>query len=58
MLRKYRETLITLMTAAIKTTVAELLPILVARSESDLEGGERAIDTEGTILSLCNSVSL
>lgn len=50
MLRKYRETLITLMTAAIKTTVAELLPILVARPDSDLEGGERAVDSEGTSL--------
>jgi hypothetical protein len=45
------------MTAAIKTTVAELLPILVAHLESDLEGGERAVDSDGTILSLCNSVS-
>ncbi|KAJ4800655.1 Vacuolar protein sorting-associated protein 54 [Rhynchospora pubera] len=56
MLRKYRETLITLMTAAIKTTVAELLPILVARSESDLEGGERAIDSEAGSQSLASKL--
>ncbi|XP_078166620.1 VPS54 isoform X2 [Carex rostrata] len=56
MLRKYRETLITLMTAAIKTTVAELLPILVARPDSDLEGGERAVDSEAGSQSLASKL--
>ncbi|XP_010274934.1 PREDICTED: vacuolar protein sorting-associated protein 54, chloroplastic [Nelumbo nucifera] len=47
-LRIYRDTLIADMKSAIKTTVAELLPILVARpQESDLMTGERAIEGDG-----------
>lgn len=47
-LRIYRDTLITDMKATIKNTVAELLPVLVARPvESDLVMGERAVDSDG-----------
>lgn len=50
-LRIYRETLITEMKATIKSTVAELLPILLPRPlESDLVTGERAVDSHGPIL--------
>ncbi|KAG1354968.1 putative Vacuolar protein sorting-associated protein 54, chloroplastic [Cocos nucifera] len=56
-LRIYRDTLITDMKATIKTTVAELLPVLVARPlESDLVMGERAVDSDGGGLSLASKL--
>ncbi|XP_020247722.1 vacuolar protein sorting-associated protein 54, chloroplastic [Asparagus officinalis] len=46
-LRIYRDTLITEMKAAIKSTVAELLPVLLARPiESDVLSGERTVDSD------------
>nr|CAD1843793.1 unnamed protein product [Ananas comosus var. bracteatus] len=46
-LRIYRDTLITDMKASIKATVAELLPVLVARPmEADLAAAERVVDSE------------
>ncbi|PIA43803.1 hypothetical protein AQUCO_01800091v1 [Aquilegia coerulea] len=46
-LRIYRDTLVADMKTAIKTTVAEFLPILVARpSESDMTTGERNVDAD------------
>ncbi|KAF9616654.1 hypothetical protein IFM89_031518 [Coptis chinensis] len=49
-LRIYRDTLVADMKTVIKTTVAEFLPILVARPlESDLTTGERSVDTDGQI---------
>ncbi|KAG1362575.1 putative Vacuolar protein sorting-associated protein 54, chloroplastic [Cocos nucifera] len=56
-LRIYRDALITDMKAAIKTTVAELLPVLVARPlDSDLVAGERAVDSDGGGLSLASKL--
>ncbi|KAJ6792534.1 putative vacuolar protein sorting-associated protein 54, chloroplastic [Iris pallida] len=56
-LRIYRDTLITEMKAAIKSTVAELLPILLTRPlESDLVTGERAADPDGRGLSLASKL--
>ena len=50
-LRIYRDALITDMKAAIKTTVAELLPVLVAQPlDSDLVAGERAVDSDGLMI--------
>lgn len=47
-LRIYRDTLTTDMKTAIKTTVAELLPVLVARPmDSDFSSGERSVDVDG-----------
>ncbi|CAK9167420.1 unnamed protein product [Ilex paraguariensis] len=47
-LRLYRDTLTADMKSAIKTAVAELLPVLVARSqESDYTPAERMVDTDG-----------
>lgn len=47
----YRDTLTSEMKNAIKKAVAELLPILVARSlESDFSHGERSVDVDGEIL--------
>ncbi|XP_074282397.1 vacuolar protein sorting-associated protein 54, chloroplastic isoform X2 [Silene latifolia] len=47
-LRMYRDTLTADMKTAIKTSVAELLPVLVARlPESDLSAGERTADADG-----------
>ncbi|KAL5699525.1 hypothetical protein ACHQM5_030412 [Ranunculus cassubicifolius] len=47
-LRIYRDTLVADMKTAIKTTVAEFLPILVARPlESDLTSSERNADGDG-----------
>jgi vacuolar protein sorting-associated protein 54 len=49
-LRMYRDTLTSEMKNAIKKAVADLLPILVARSlESDFSHGERSVD-DGEIL--------
>jgi vacuolar protein sorting-associated protein 54 len=51
-LRIYRDTLITVMKASIKATVAELLPILVARTiDSDSVTGDRAADSDGVMFS-------
>lgn len=47
-LRIYRDTLTADMKAAIKTAVAELLPVLVARPpESEFGPGERIVDPDG-----------
>jgi len=49
-LRIYRDTLITVMKASIKATVAELLPVLTARPiDSDSITGDRATDADGII---------
>ena len=49
-LRIYRDTLITVMKASIKATVAELLPVLTARPiDSDSVTGDRAADADGSI---------
>ncbi|XP_038982689.1 vacuolar protein sorting-associated protein 54, chloroplastic [Phoenix dactylifera] len=56
-LRIYRDALITDMKAAIKTTVAELLPVLVARPlDSDFVSGEQAVDSDGGGLSLASKL--
>ncbi|XP_031502372.1 vacuolar protein sorting-associated protein 54, chloroplastic [Nymphaea colorata] len=56
-LRMYRETLIGNMKTAIKTTVASLLPVLAARPmDSDLQAGERPVDSDGGGLSLANKL--
>nr|VDC83062.1 unnamed protein product [Brassica rapa] len=50
-LRMYREALTSEMKNAIKNAVAELLPILVARSlESDFSHGERSVDVDESML--------
>lgn len=49
-MREYRDALTSEMKNAIKNVVAELLPILVARSlESDYSHGERSVDVDGEI---------
>lgn len=54
-LRIYRDTLTTDMKTAIKTTVAELLPVLVARPmDSDFSSGERSVDVDGSGSSLAS----
>ncbi|XP_072984180.1 vacuolar protein sorting-associated protein 54, chloroplastic [Typha latifolia] len=56
-LRIYRDTLVTDMKAAIKATVAELLPVLVARPfDSDLVAGERVGDPDAGGLSLASKL--
>ncbi|CAF2130409.1 unnamed protein product [Brassica napus] len=56
-LRMYREALTSEMKNAIKNAVAELLPILVARSlESDFSHGERSVDVDGAGLSLASKL--
>lgn len=56
-LRIYRDTLITVMKASIKATVAELLPVLTARPiDSDSVTGDRATDADG--ISCTQSLSL
>ncbi|KAG0482955.1 hypothetical protein HPP92_011039 [Vanilla planifolia] len=56
-LRIYRETLITEMKAAIKSTVAQLLPVLLARVlEPDVVLGERTTDPDGSGLSLASKL--
>ncbi|KAM0938931.1 putative vacuolar protein sorting-associated protein [Dioscorea sansibarensis] len=56
-LKVYRDTLTNDMRGAIKTTVAELIAVLVARSsESDLANTERAVDADGGGLSLANKL--
>lgn len=56
-LRIYRDTLITVMKASIKATVAELLPVLTARPiESDSVTGDRAVDTDAGGQSLANKL--
>ncbi|CAM0907924.1 unnamed protein product [Alopecurus aequalis] len=50
-LRIYRDTLITVMKASIKSTVAEMLPVLISRPmDSDSVTGERAADSDGQSL--------
>ncbi|KAF8107620.1 hypothetical protein N665_0119s0081 [Sinapis alba] len=56
-LRMYREALTSEMKNAIKNAVAELLPILVARSlESEFSHGERSVDVDGGGLSLASKL--
>ncbi|KAG0525063.1 hypothetical protein BDA96_06G023400 [Sorghum bicolor] len=56
-LRIYRDTLITVMKASIKATVAELLPVLTARPiDSDSVTGDRATDADAGGQSLANKL--
>ncbi|CAL9156248.1 unnamed protein product [Musa hybrid cultivar] len=56
-LRLYRDTLITEMKAAIKATVAALLPVLLSRPlDSDLITGDRVGDSDGGGLSLASKL--
>ncbi|KAL5739106.1 hypothetical protein ACOSP7_028026 [Xanthoceras sorbifolium] len=56
-LRMYRDTLTADMKTAIKTAVAELLPVLVARPpESDFTPGERTVDADGGGSSLASKL--
>ncbi|AQK42833.1 Vacuolar protein sorting-associated protein 54 chloroplastic [Zea mays] len=56
-LRIYRDTLITVMKASIKATVAELLPVLTARPiDSDSVTGGRATDADAGGQSLANKL--
>ncbi|KAL6841038.1 hypothetical protein ACP4OV_029007 [Aristida adscensionis] len=56
-LRIYRDTLITIMKASIKATVAELLPVLSARPvDSDSVTGDRAADSDAGGQSLANKL--
>jgi len=56
-LRIYRDTLITVMKASIKSTVAEMLPVLISRPiDSDSVTGERAADSDGGGQSLANKL--
>ncbi|XP_034601728.1 vacuolar protein sorting-associated protein 54, chloroplastic isoform X3 [Setaria viridis] len=56
-LRIYRDTLITVMKASIKATVAELLPVLTARPiDSDSVTGDRAADADAGGQSLANKL--
>uniref|UniRef100_A0A5B7C787 Vacuolar protein sorting-associated protein 54 C-terminal domain-containing protein n=1 Tax=Davidia involucrata TaxID=16924 RepID=A0A5B7C787_DAVIN len=56
-LRIYRDTLTADMKTAIKTAVAELLPVLVARPlESDFTPGERMVDADGGGSSLASKL--
>lgn len=58
-LRLYRDTLITEMKAAIKATVAALLPVLLSRPlDSDLITGDRVGDSDGLTLSLSLSLKI
>lgn len=56
-LRIYRDTLITVMKASIKATVAELLPTLISRPiDSDSVTGDRAADSDAGGQSLANKL--
>ncbi|WJX24717.1 Vacuolar protein sorting-associated protein 54 [Trifolium repens] len=56
-LRIYRDTLTADMKSAIKTAVAELLPVLAARgSESEFFSGDRAIEADGGGASLASKL--
>ncbi|XP_062225215.1 vacuolar protein sorting-associated protein 54, chloroplastic-like [Phragmites australis] len=56
-LRIYRDTLITVMKASIKATVADLLPVLTARPiDSDSVTGDRAADSDAGGQSLANKL--
>lgn len=56
-LRIYRDTLTADMKTAIKTAVAELLPVLVVRPlESDFTPGERTVDADGGGASLASKL--
>ncbi|CAJ1975661.1 unnamed protein product [Sphenostylis stenocarpa] len=57
-LRTYRDTLTADMKSAIKTAVAELLPILASRgSESEFFSGDRTVDADGTLWSQITPVA-
>ncbi|KAM0054859.1 putative vacuolar protein sorting-associated protein [Helianthus debilis subsp. tardiflorus] len=56
-LRIYRDTVISDMKTAIKSVVAELLPVLLARpSDSDFKSGDRIVDADGGGSSLANKL--
>ncbi|KAL5158752.1 Vacuolar protein sorting-associated protein 54, chloroplastic [Glycine soja] len=56
-LRTYRDTLTADMKSAIKTAVAELLPVLASRgSESEFFSGDRAVDADGGGASLASKL--
>uniref|UniRef100_A0ACD5YB66 Uncharacterized protein n=1 Tax=Avena sativa TaxID=4498 RepID=A0ACD5YB66_AVESA len=56
-LRIYRDTLITVMKASVKSTVAEMLPVLISRPiDSDSVTGERAADSDAGGQSLANKL--
>ncbi|KAL2998112.1 hypothetical protein AAZX31_09G079300 [Glycine max] len=56
-LRTYRDTLTADMKSAIKTAVAELLPVLACRgSESEFFSGDRAVDADGGGASLASKL--
>ncbi|EOA15956.1 hypothetical protein CARUB_v10004052mg [Capsella rubella] len=56
-LRMYRDALTSEMKNAIKNAVAELLPVLVARSlDSDFSHGDRSVDVDGGGLSLASKL--
>ncbi|KAL0012003.1 hypothetical protein SO802_007111 [Lithocarpus litseifolius] len=55
-LRIYRDTLTADMKNAIKNAVAELLPVLLARSESEFSPGERTVDADGGGASLASKL--
>lgn len=56
-LRIYRDTLTTEMKAAIKSTVAQLLPILLTRaSDPDMVSGERVMDSDAGGMSLASKL--
>ncbi|XP_037480339.1 vacuolar protein sorting-associated protein 54, chloroplastic-like, partial [Triticum dicoccoides] len=56
-LRMYRDTLITVMKASIKSTVAEMLPVLISKPiDSDSVTGDRAADSDAGGQSLANKL--
>ncbi|KAI3824685.1 hypothetical protein L1987_06154 [Smallanthus sonchifolius] len=56
-LRIYRDTVISDMKTAIKSVVAELLPVLLARPlDSDFKSGDRIVDADGGGSSLANKL--
>ncbi|MFS7889546.1 putative vacuolar protein sorting-associated protein [Helianthus anomalus] len=56
-LRIYRDTVISDMKIAIKSVVAELLPVLLARPlDSDFKAGDRIVDADGGGSSLANKL--
>ncbi|XP_021970883.1 vacuolar protein sorting-associated protein 54, chloroplastic isoform X2 [Helianthus annuus] len=56
-LRIYRDTVISDMKTAIKSVVAELLPVLLARPlDSDFKSGDRIVDSDGGGSSLANKL--
>ncbi|KAL5566766.1 hypothetical protein UlMin_029930 [Ulmus minor] len=55
-LRLYRDTLTADMKTAIKNAVAELLPVLVSRPDSEFTPGERTTDADGAGASLASKL--